>query len=125
MVRSLRPAYCQPLQIRGGTTALFAAGQKGNADVCAALLSAGASVNLAKKEECVAPLLIASYYAHLRTVEILLAAGADANQLKADDGTSPLFAACSSPSEGPEVVETVRALIAAGADVQWMPPGQW
>ena len=95
---------------RCGWTPLLIACQDGNAKVVAALLTAGAAVNL-KAGFGATPLCMACEYGHARVVAALLAAGAAVDQAAANSAF-PLYLAC---QDGHTVV--VSLLLAAGAAV--------
>lgn len=95
----------------GGQTPLACAARQGHADVCRALLEAGADVNHRNESSKQTALLAAVEMKRKHVIEVLLAWSADV-QLTDNVGITPLYAAI----EG-NCVEVVRQLIDAGCDV--------
>ncbi len=93
-----------------GTTALYGAAQREDAELIAALLTAGANVDAANRYG-VRPLAIACMRGNAEIVSALLEAGADPNAALAG-GETPLMTAARTGR-----VEAVAALVAHGADV--------
>lgn len=91
-------------------TALAAASVGGHSDCVAALLSAGADVDLGLPE--FSALMCACIFGHSECVATLLDSGSDVNQANADSLT-PLHCAIMFAQ-----VDTVKILLAAGADIE-------
>ena len=94
-----------------GMTALHWAAQKGDTELVAMLLSAGASVRATTRLGGYTPMHLASQAGHPRVVAALLAAGSPADGRTAT-GASPLMLAARSGS-----VDTATRLIENGADI--------
>ena len=94
-----------------GMTALHWAAQKGDTELVAMLLSAGASVRATTRLGGYTPMHLASQAGHPRVVAALLAAGSPAD-VRTATGASPLMLAARSGS-----VDTATRLIENGADI--------
>ena len=94
-----------------GMTALHWAAQKGDTELVAMLLSAGASVRATTRLGGYTPMHLASQAGHPRVVATLLAAGSPAD-VRTATGASPLMLAARSGS-----VDTATRLIENGADI--------
>ncbi|HVG84630.1 MAG TPA: ankyrin repeat domain-containing protein [Vicinamibacterales bacterium] len=94
-----------------GMTALHWAAQKGDIELVAMLLSAGASVRATTRLGGYTPMHLASQAGHPRVVAALLAAGSPAD-VRTATGASPLMLAARSGS-----VDTATRLIENGADI--------
>ena len=91
---------------------------KAHDECVAALISAGANVNLADRDMGISPLFVASAEGQVGLVTSLLAAQADIDQANAS-GYTALHIACSCPSGrmyGLPTAACIAALLAAGAD---------
>ena len=95
----------------GGQTPLACAARQGHADVCRALLEAGANVNIKNENSRQTALLVAVEAKQKDVIDVLLEWAADV-QLTDNVGITPLYAAI----EG-GCGEIVRQLIDAGCDV--------
>ena len=73
-----------------GMTALHWAAERGDADIVAMLVDAGANVDATTRLGDYTPLLLAAKDGHAPVVELLLEAGADANR-PTTTGTTPLL----------------------------------
>jgi len=93
-----------------GMTALHWAAERGDADIVAMLVDAGANVDATTRLGDYTPLLLAAKDGHAPVVELLLEAGADANR-PTTTGTTPLMFAAASG-----VAEAVTALLDYGAE---------
>ena len=87
---------------------LFIAAFCGHAEVVAALLTAGATANWARRGDGNTPLFMAGYLGHSRVVRLLLDAGADAEVTPTGTGETALYIASHRGC-----VEVVRELLAA------------
>ncbi len=94
-----------------GMTALHWAAQRGDTELVAMLLSAGASVRATTRLGGYTPMHLASQAGHPRVVAALLAAGSPAD-VRTATGASPLMLAARSGS-----VDTATRLIENGADI--------
>ena len=92
-----------------GSTPLILASGYGLKEVVAALIEAGADINV-QGNEGDTPLYVAGQQGHLEVVKELLTGGAAVNQAQ-KDGASPLYVASQQGH-----VEVVRGLLKAGAD---------
>ena len=95
-----------------GIFPLFSACQQGHEDCVAALIEAGADVNMVDPIDGGFPLLMASQQGHEGCVAALIDAGADVNRVNKKTGTFPLLQASQNGHAG-----CVAALIEARADV--------
>ncbi|MBK6308837.1 MAG: ankyrin repeat domain-containing protein [Gemmatimonadaceae bacterium] len=84
------PGYTELLGPQGGHSALLLAVREGHAEVIAALLDGGASVNLVSAGDHTSPLLMAAINGQYDAAMALLARGADPN-LASDAGAAPLY----------------------------------
>jgi ankyrin repeat protein len=95
-----------------GMSALHWAAERGDAEMAAMLVQAGASVAAVTRIGHYTPLHVACESGNAPVVEILLGAGADVHARTLPGGTTPLHLAAASGS-----ADAVRALLAKGADV--------
>ena len=72
-----------------GRTAIMIAARYGHLWVVAALIAAGANINIAVSNSGRTALMIAAKYGHLTIVAALIAAGADVNAADATGATPP------------------------------------
>jgi uncharacterized protein len=93
-----------------GMSALHWAAERGDADIAAILVRAGANVDATTRLGGYTPLLLAAKNGHAPVVKELLEAGADANA-PTSTGTTPLMLAAASG-----VAEAVTTLLDYGAD---------
>lgn len=142
--RSGVPDRGERYEQQGGMTALLYAARQGNAEVTAVLLAGGANPELPEANG-ITPLLMATLNNQLDVAYLLLQQGVEVN---VEDfwGRTPLFAAVdyrnldlnSSDEDSPvtnhverePILGLMRALIAAGADVdartrEWHPEKKW
>ena len=118
-----------------GTTAAFAAAEKGHTAVLEALLAAGADITIGTSDNDT-PLHMACYGGHTDCVKIILSNISALSEKSpkekealvnavASDGSAPIHLAAQLPSFGDAAPRIIEALIAAGADVRLaMPSGQ-
>ena len=97
-----------------GMTALHWAAQKGDVDITAVVLSAGADVTLGTRIGGYTPLHVASRGGHTRVAGMLIEAGADVRVPTTNSATTPLHLAAASAGGGAELV---ALLVQHGADV--------
>jgi ankyrin repeat protein len=98
------------------TTPLMVAAQSGQIEAIKVLLRAGADLPTRTGNGMTA-LALAAGWGQAKTVRFLAAVGADVNE--ADPAAAPLIAAVLSPNvDSPRRLETVKALLQAGADPQ-------
>jgi ankyrin repeat protein len=96
------------------TTPLMVAAQSGEVDVVKVLLRAGADL-AARTKNGMTTMALASAWGQFKMVRFLAAVGADVNE--AEPAAAPLLAAVTSPNvDAPRRLETVKALLQAGAD---------
>ncbi len=114
---------------QGGLTALLHAAREGHLETARALLDSGADVNQVSAGDHTSPMLMATINGHFDLALELLERGADPN-LASDAGATPLFTALNThwapksrypqqqayQHQRSDFLETMRALLAAGAD---------
>ena len=94
-----------------GMSALHWAAMKGDVELVAILVRAGANLKAATRIDEVTPLLLAAENGHTAVVRALLDAGADANATDASGTTALMLAA------GAGAADAIRSLVERGADV--------
>jgi len=123
------PSYADRVGYMGGLTPLLHAVREGHEEATRVLVDAGANVNQVSDGDYTSPLLMAMVNGHYDLGLELLAHGADP-QLASDAGSTPLYAAINqrwipkarfaqqqaSQQQEATHVETIRALLEAGAD---------
>jgi len=102
-----------------GTTALHWAASRGDVEMTALLLRAGAGVNAATRIGGITPLLMAVDMGNAPVVEMLLKAGANANARNSASGATALMRAAAAGDP-----RTLQLLIDHGADVNAKEPGR-
>ncbi len=95
-----------------GMSALHWAADRGDAEMAAALIHAGATVDAVTRIGLYTPLHVASTAGHAQVVELLLSAGADAMAATSTSGVTPLHLAAAAGS-----VAAITALLDHGAEV--------
>jgi len=118
-VKTVRLLIAQHVDINAsepdGSTALYWAAQRANADIVDVLLAAGANPKIANRYN-VTPLSLASMNGDAAIIERLLKAGVDANSTSEEGQTALMTASLSGK------VDAVKVLLEHGADVNIQEP---